>query len=848
MSNNNFKLKALFVLSAIILALMPLKDCFSLSEDFLDRFAANGIMFYNPEECAGTTVASAGLTGNSVKEKMWNFFRAKGLNEAQTAGVLGNAFQESSLNPARRNSDGRKFWGLFQFKFAYADDMYQQLKTAGLYDKYVEDYATYGGIGDESKIPVADLDKLMEIQLNYAWDGWRKWDNWQTKIQGNVGDEHEVEWAAEVFLVHFEGASPGDSTLMYYNHGDTWQGPKGRRESARQIYEEFKGSTVVNGASFSSNYKAAGQCCDPNGSLATDGIYFGTKYNLTDGQVAGLTAIAVAENGTSEAGVKSEASLIANLFEFKKKDKIGNADELVNYVRTSGWFSTAKQYNESYSSSYTEAVKDVLVNGNRTLPPQIVEHDCFTSACGAGIGSATNNGKEIDLNDKSQFKRGITVLHQSGGGLNGSYVFWDWADPEKKSGDPFGYFDWNAPDEGVLNGTTGTSSAGIAGSNTVWEDGWITNGLDGRIVDKATTTSVPSLDASFGGDFTTKLPKDTEKNGPAKITVLVTNTSDGGGSNATSLYNGNPYPPHFTVNLKTNRAYQHGSVLKKASAMGASGDNNGAGVEVSLMGYITNPTVPGWDLSSDTDFSDEGWTYLGELLTAISVETGISLEDGLTFSGLDNTIAGKVKAGIAAFNASQNIVCSGTSGDAKALQDAILKYAWPEYSTEKRGIDSRKPEYATLINNGVHYAGGCSGNDCGGFVTTMMRESGWDDEYNPAACGTYCNGNGQAHYLETSEKWEDVTSTIKSNADAKPGDVLISHGHTLLFVGDIPGFDGMMASASFATKCPNGASSCCDDCRIPDCPRTRPPMADKQSDIYTGYIAGGDYRVFRKTR
>ena len=37
------------------------------------------------------------------------------------------------------------------------------------------------------------------------------------------------------------------------NYGNTWQNPSGRASSARQYYEEFKGSTVVNGASFSSN-------------------------------------------------------------------------------------------------------------------------------------------------------------------------------------------------------------------------------------------------------------------------------------------------------------------------------------------------------------------------------------------------------------------------------------------------------------------------------------------------------------------------------------------------------------------------------------------------------------------
>ena len=44
-------------------------------EKFIDEFAANNIMFYNPLDCVGgKSGGSTVLPGNNTKEKMWNYF------------------------------------------------------------------------------------------------------------------------------------------------------------------------------------------------------------------------------------------------------------------------------------------------------------------------------------------------------------------------------------------------------------------------------------------------------------------------------------------------------------------------------------------------------------------------------------------------------------------------------------------------------------------------------------------------------------------------------------------------------------------------------------------------------
>lgn len=173
----------------------------------------------------------------------------------------------------------------------------------------------------------------------------------------------------------------------------------------------------------------------------------------------------------------------------------------------------------------------------------------------------------------------------------------------------------------------------------------------------------------------------------------------------------------------------------------------------------------------------------------------------------------------------------GPTGDVAALQEKTKAYAWPQYHSAP--YPDQMPDYAEAVKS-AWYIGGCNGNDCGGFVTTLVRDSGWDEDYNPSKCGTGC----QQEYLRSSEKWEDVTDQIHSDDDFKPGDVLIynsgDHGHTLIFVGEISGFDSKFASASYAgqnASCQTGSYA-------------RSPMADRGN--YNSYN-DGVYHFYRKT-
>ena len=652
------------------------------------------------------------------------------------------------------------------------------------------------------------------------------------------------------------------------------------------------GSTGSGGGSASSQ-----ECCDPNSLPASDGEYVSEKYNFTDAQLRGIIAMAIAENGGTIPALKSEISIMANLYEKNSKGR-GNGsteeEKLIYYVRKrhftgEGWFAsdTGAAYNENFNASPEQlaAAKRVLNEGIRNIPPQVLEHDCiYGGECTCGVYRGTNNGVEINMHDKSQFKRGVTILYQMGRGCTDEWVFWDWANPEEKSGDPFGYFAANPPSAAATQSSMGTSSNRAAGSNVIWKDGWIESGMQGYVKEDAVAHFGSAIDSTFGKDFYTDSAKGSGK-GPNKI-LLHSVEGPGGGNSAIHFFsnNGKAVPPHFTVDMKNRKVYQHGSILKASSAI--KGDTYGdlsAGIQIEIFGYTSKDYAdktgyPDWYLNSDTNFSEEDWGYLAELINAISVETGIPLESTVEWDGEGKRLSNdefvkykgilahkhapgndhsdieggaweRLKAALGNFSSSQQIGCSGggVTGDLDALQKKLLEFAWPEY---KGKYEPRKPAYDAVVNAGKYYHGGCGGNDCGGFVTTMMRESGWDPEYNkynqnttgyedPTPPGS--GAKGQLYYLKESDKWENVTSKIHSNADAKPGDVLItiesvSVGHTLLYVGEVPGFSGVMASASYSSK---------------GCGNTRSPMADSAKDI-TYYINGDGmgrkYHVFRKVK
>lgn len=147
-------------------------------------------------------------------------------------------------------------------------------------------------------------------------------------------------------------------------------------------------------------------------------------YKLTDTQLRGIACIVAHEQGTV-AGWFAEASQIANLAELRY------GGDLVKAV-TSGWYAHGKARYEAGTTNplILAIVRRVLIEGYRTLPRYINEHDCMSD-----ISTVKDGGQSVK-GDKSKWKRHTTVIKNR---MGSTYYFWDFPGGYKTGVDPFGY-------------------------------------------------------------------------------------------------------------------------------------------------------------------------------------------------------------------------------------------------------------------------------------------------------------------------------------------------------------------------------------------------------------------------
>lgn len=197
-----------------------------------------------------------------------------------------------------------------------------------------------------------------------------------------------------------------------------------------------------------------------------------TKYNFTDGQLRGISAMAIQENGLSPpVSVVTEASQMANLFESSVMNRYNqNANKeqgFIDMLLRSGWYHsvTVAKYSETanISQDVLDGVKSVLNNGKRTLPTGIGEHDDMND-----VVSISNDGVVVDKNNRANYISKKTIIKNNN---DSTYVFYRWADPsapDNLKGDPFGYFQNKGIGEfeEEANLSVGGSSSAVSSSRT----------------------------------------------------------------------------------------------------------------------------------------------------------------------------------------------------------------------------------------------------------------------------------------------------------------------------------------------------------------------------------------------
>ena len=597
------------------------------------------------------------VSGATAEEKVWSGLISMGFPEHVVAGIMGNMEHEGLMSPAQWqagshvNTDwgksiatlcatenpGKTGVGLVQFTYykwlCILDEYYKS--TAPDLLTILEDPFTYSRTdsgnnycpGTEcflKKVDDETANRMYSMQLTIIG----------RSIKGELKEKWGFDHSGVLKTTSVQEAA--DWWLDKYERPADPEGSRaGRRSDAQKYYDQFHGQSSFSGTSGGTGGTKGTNC---NGKSAATAF---TKYNFTDGQLRGLLAVAEAENGGSLAAVKNELSVMANLFEYKGPglNEPANEEGFIHYIRRkpgseSGWFATYDKYNESYNSKYGDeglaAAKDIYNNGNRVLPKEILEHDWIND-----ITSASNDGTSFTPTDRSKYIKDKTVIKNKYGS---TYIFYTWADPDSNSGDPFGYFENKKPDASFSATSTAAATAATVSVDIKWQDGWITSGMDGYVKGTPEMAGLNVTDSAPTLNFTTNRPIDNTV-GPNKITLHSTEGQNSVGQYGLDIYQGNPYPPHFTIDMKEKKVYQHFTVDKPAAAV-ASVDTE-AGVQIEIIGFSTEDRKDNpWYLHNTQNFGDEEWKYLAKLLVGISTYTGIKLESSLKWDNPENVRMG----------------------------------------------------------------------------------------------------------------------------------------------------------------------------------------------------------------
>ncbi len=112
-------------------------------------------------------------TGNVQEKEIWDFFTKKGLNAYAVAGLMGNLFAESGLNPCNLQNT-------YNNKLGMGDEEYTKAVDAGSYGNFVNDSAGYGlaqwtfytrkqALFDYAKAAGVSIGNLA-MQLAFLWE------------------------------------------------------------------------------------------------------------------------------------------------------------------------------------------------------------------------------------------------------------------------------------------------------------------------------------------------------------------------------------------------------------------------------------------------------------------------------------------------------------------------------------------------------------------------------------------------------------------------------------------------------------------------------------------------------
>lgn len=152
------------------------------------------------------------LKGKDNAEKIWNYFKGKGMNDFAIAGIMGNIQQESGCNPKNLQNTGNK-------KLGMTDDEYTVAVDNGTYTNFVKDSQGYGLVQltfwtrkqkflkyvQSKKKSIGDL----ETQLDFIYNK-ELCVNYKKSVLDKLKTAASVCEASDIFLFNYE--KPADQS------------------------------------------------------------------------------------------------------------------------------------------------------------------------------------------------------------------------------------------------------------------------------------------------------------------------------------------------------------------------------------------------------------------------------------------------------------------------------------------------------------------------------------------------------------------------------------------------------------------------------------------------------------
>ena len=561
-----------------------------------------------------------------------------------------------------------------------------------------------------------------------------------------------------------------------------------------------------------------------------------TKYNFTDGQLRGISAMAIQENGLSPpVSVLTEASQMANLFESSQMNKYNqNANKeqgFIDMLQYSNWYATTTKvkYSETanISQDIYDGIKSILNNGKRTLPTGVVEHDSIKD-----ITSITNDGVAVDKNNRANYISKKTIIKNRFGS---TYVFYRWSDPsapDNRKGDPFGYFQDKGPGE-----FEGESDLPVSGSPSIGSSNRTASNTSVSSTGPATDPEVV-VTADFknyaGDEILSQAERDKiaanrpvyeeaarENDMPWQILAVlhyrehslnVSNPSNGQGIYQLYSYtsggtNSNAFKPAGPVTTEEflRQTKIAAKLVKERYGPELTANPDSRTVKKMFFRYngeaeIYKKQALDMGFTPEQASFGEGSPYVMSRADAKrdSTKGGMSWEmfvgDGVSTTGHNERNFGAYVVYLALGGFTDNSGTSGCSGSQpgtggysggghQVISQTAVDLAWHRYDTETDGVargyfSSNRKTGSTAYLEAQRKAGNVGDvTDCGRFVSVVLRSSGVDPNF--PLVGT---APAILPYLKNHPDLYDQIPNTGDTSILQSGDILIVPGHIKLVV------------------------------------------------------------------